>query len=237
MVAEFERNGCSIVRLENDTFGNTPLTEFLASKIFEGFTAYNEKKYSVEIKRVLTKLCELANSSESARQLLTMPNAPQANREYPIEELALNTPLMLLVKAGDCEAVEQVLPFYSTAEELMITTPRKNNVFHIVSITGQANMLKLLITRATELGADYRNQKNILEKTPHELVMELKRVRFGNFRKFLSSQLGGEEINKAPAAGDGDSEVVQFYQRVNRPEFSMLAPVDSQESLSTGFHP
>jgi len=63
---------------------------------------------------------------------------------------------MLMVKAGNVECVKLLLPFYS-AYKLMRPNLRRNSVFHIAAITGQAEILEALIQCAEVL-----NIRNVL---------------------------------------------------------------------------
>lgn len=224
MLEQFETNPFS-----NDQIGNTPLTSFLAARVFNSLNNYKEL-YQQEIKAVLTQLCELAKTSKTAQKLLSTPNDPniEVNANLIKSGMPVNTPLMLLVKAGDIEAVKLVLPFYS-AEELMRTTPRGNSVFHIASITGQEEILVALKNRAQELNIwnAYREHRNNAGYTAYQMLTELYSTKnfFQNLLDFSDSFLGGEEINKVAVSDHGQKPVhvarrgaVAFYKTLNNEE-------------------
>jgi Ankyrin repeats (3 copies) len=204
-----------------DNFGNTPLTKFIAERVY----GINEAQYNDgprdEIIIFIRDLCELAKSDIRAQYLLTKANQTTefslglTSAGYPI-----NTPLMLLVKTGDLEAVNMLLPFYES-ENLMKTSPRGNNPLHIASITGQIDMIKALEKRALELGIleALQEQKSIVGKTAPELLEALYQVPrsslFDYFLDFANPQLGGEEINKAVVGGAG-KKVFQVRQEIVR---------------------
>lgn len=218
MLKEFETNPNS-----NDPIGNTPLTDFLGQRVFNTLSDYTSL-HQQEIKAVLTQLCALAKTSKSALSLLTSPNNPnlEINADLIQNGLPLNTPLMLMVKAGDLEAVKLLLPFYSAAD-LMITTPRGNSVFHIASITGQEEVLVALKNRAQELNIwnVYKEHKNREGHTAFQMLTALYSTRqfFNNLLDFSAFFLGGEEINKAAVSNQGQCQVymarkgaVKFYK-------------------------
>lgn len=224
MLEHFETNPFS-----NDQIGNTPLTSFLAARVFSSLNEYKEL-YQQEIKSVLTRLCELAKTSKTTQKLLTTPNEPnvEINTNLTKSGMPVNTPLMLLVKAGDIEAVKLVLPFYS-AEELLRTTPRGNSVFHIASITGQEEILVELKNRAQELNIwnAYREHKNNAGYTAYQMLTELYSTKnfFQNLLDFSDSFLGGEEINKVAVSDQGQKRVhvarrgaLGFYKTLNNEE-------------------
>ncbi|RUR16587.1 ankyrin repeat domain-containing protein [Legionella sp. km535] len=206
MVRSFKSNSYS-----KDDLGNTPLTAFLAQHVFTKQKEYLEVGHK-EVMSVLSKLAELAQRSDSAKRLLLTPNQPY--REITAEAATLgvpvNTPLMLLVKAGDIEGVNLLLPFYSAAD-LMKSTPRGNSVFHIASITGQEEMLNLLKGRATELGIwnQYQENKNNAGYTAFDLLGALITTKdfFKNLLDFSDAYLGGEEINKVAITNQGTHSV------------------------------
>ena len=107
---------------DHSNLGNTPLTLFLAVRIFDERDAYKEK-YEAEILVVITKLCALAKTDKTAQKLLTTANKLTTNGQGGDPS---NTPLMLLVKkVGHVEAVKLLLPFYTTKDEFMNNTKRK----------------------------------------------------------------------------------------------------------------
>ncbi|MBL7481227.1 hypothetical protein [Legionella bononiensis] len=202
MVQAFESNPYS-----NDEMGNTPLTGFLAERVFTKAQEYHRVGHK-EIMSVLSKLCQLAQTSQSAQYLLTTPNHPRGEitSEIAARGMPVNSPLMLLVKAGDIEAVKMVLPYYS-AEELMQPTPRGNSVFHIASITGQEELLNELKNRADELGIwnVFSELKNKAGYTAFDMLKALgtSKEYFRNLLDFSDAYLGGEEINKVAVTDQG----------------------------------
>lgn len=242
ILAEYETNSYS-----KDALGNTPLTGFLAIRTFNSLEDYRNL-HQRTIKSVLTRLSELAKTSKSAQQLLITPNNPdiEENANTIRNGLPLNTPLMLLVKAGDYEAVKLVLPFYS-AEDLMRTTPRGNSVFHIASITGQNEILIALKRRAEELNIwnVYKEHKNSKGYTAYQMLSELFSTKnlFQNIIDFSNQFLGGEEINKAAVSNNGENKVLvarkggaDFYYTLITESINDDNKIESNSSnLNVGF--
>lgn len=190
MVEAFKKNPFK----EDDYFANTPLTEYLATRIFVSDDQYDALRQK-EILDVITKLCKLAETDKSARALLTTAN----NKN----DMVLNTPLMLLVKAGHLEAVKLLAPFY-TKDELMQTTPRGNSVFHIAAITGQGAILEVIKKRACELNIwnECKTSKNKASHTAINMLNTLctrKSALFANILDFSDPFLGGESLIKRHA--------------------------------------
>jgi hypothetical protein len=217
LLEAFEMNSFS------DGLGNTSLTAFLAYRVFNERTVYIQF-HQQKLLSVLTQLCQIAQTSPTAKKLLTTPNNPVEYKGMNVASgIPINTPLMLLVKAGDSEGVKLLLPFYS-AEELMITTPRGNSVFHIASITGQSTILTALMQRARELGIEnvYQEHTNLAGYTAYQLFIALCQTKnyFQNLLDFSAPYLGGEEINKAAVSDSGASKV--FVARRGAFEFRKL---------------
>lgn len=211
-------------KFQNDEFGNTELTSFLAKSVYEGNYAADQQKISTRIK----ELVSLAASDVNARELLITPNNPRtAERELnPKVGFPLNTPLMLMVKAGDIECVKLLLPFYSR-ENLLTSTLRENSVFHIAAITGQREILVALINRAQELNmGDVLNEnENICHHTPKQMLdaLFLKDNSWKNFLDFCDDYLGGEEINKAACKRYGyDAKVFNYRNLFGKPQYMQL---------------
>ena len=237
MVQAFETNPYS-----NDEMGNTPLTDFLAEQVFTNEQEYLRAGHG-EIMSVLSKLCQLAQTSESAKYLLTTPNNPRGEitPELAAMGMPVNSPLMLLVKAGDIDAVKMVLPYYS-AEELMQPTPRGNSVFHIASITGQEELLNELKGRAVELGIwnEFRQFKNKAGYTSFDLLKALSTSKesFRNLLDFSDVYLGGDEINKVAVTDQGSKLVhmvrkgaIDFYEIITNDNNS----VEQEYEIPTPF--
>ena len=188
-------------KFQNHGFGNTELTSFLAESVFSGNYAADQQKISTRIK----ELVALAASDVNARELLITPNNPhQSSRDMdPKQGVPLNTPLMLMVKAGDLECVKRLLPFYSR-ENLLTSTLRGNTVFHIAAITGQREILVALENQAQRLDMRdvLRTHRNNSDYTPYDMLQALflRENSFKNFFDFSRVYLGGEEINKAACA-------------------------------------
>ncbi|KTD48358.1 ankyrin repeat domain-containing protein [Legionella quateirensis] len=238
MVRAFELNPYS-----NDDLGNTPLTGFLAERVFIREQDYRRAGHR-EIMSVLIKLCQLAQTSESARNLLTTPNNPRGviTVELSAMGMPINSPLMLLVKAGDVEAVKELLPFYS-AEELMKPTPRGNSVFHIAAITGQEELLNELKSRAVELGIwnEFTEFKNNAGYTAFDMLTALSTSKeyFRNLLDFSDVYLGGEEINKVAVTDQGTILVhmvrkgaLDFYRSITNDNNS----VEQEHDISAPFN-
>ena len=244
IIEEFKKNPNPIPKKGN-ALGNTPLTAFLAMEVFCSRTNYLSKS-SQYIQDVLTELCMLARRSsedrELVRKLLTTPNNPdlQKNAEQIANGLPVNTPLMLLVKAGDSNAVQIVLPFYS-AEDLMKTTPRGNSVFHIASITGQKETLLMLREQAETVGIweAYTTSKNKLGHTAYDMLSALVNVNrsnlFQSIVEFAYPYLGADEVNKAAVSHDLEpyqtfifrNTALEFYSILNSDPTPTIG-VDSQ---------
>jgi hypothetical protein len=200
-----------------DEMANTPLTFFLAMRVFNSSSDYMELHHQ-EVITLLAKLGDLAKTSKAARDLLITANNQNValNPSLIKNGMPSNTPLMLLVKAGDSEAIRLILPFYS-AEELMRPTPRGNSVFHIAAITGQHQVLSLLKNRAEELNIWQRlkSQQNKAGYTAYDMLEALfsRQAGFKNILDFSDPLLGGEEINKVAASDHGQKSVYQVRSR------------------------
>ena len=198
--------------LDDNGLGNTPLTLYLAGRVFDQSKDEYEKVSPKEILPVLAQLVDLAKTYKPAQKLVTAANSPTGSLSVHSMQSGIpsNTPLMLMVKAGDIEAVKLLLPFYN-AEELMSTTPRGNSVFHIASIAGQGEILSALQKRANELGiwAVYKTHKNNSGYTAFQMLEALftKKNSFKNLLDFSDPLLGGEEINKVPISNHGQISV------------------------------
>lgn len=220
----------------NDVFENTVFTSFLAYKIFsEGYEA-NKPAILEKIKALI----ELAKTDAKVRQLLTTPNNPsQENRErHSCSGMPLNTPLMLMVKAGNVECVKLLLPFYS-ADELMTPTLRGNSVFHIAALTGQAEILEALIQRAQVL-----NIRNVLientnnaRHTPEQMLQALflKANSFKNLGHLCDIYFGGEEIQKAPCGSAINIQCCAIKHRLldfDKTQYSHYLPIPGIKNTS-----
>ena len=211
-------------KFQNDEFGNTELTSFLAGSVYNGNYDADQQKISTIIK----ELVALAESDVNARELLITPNNPStAERALdPKVGFPLNTPLMLMVKAGDIECVNLLLPFYSR-EDLMTSTLGGNSVFHIASITGQREILVALIHRAQELNMSdvLIENKNKRDNSPKQLLDALfsKDNCWKNFLDFCDHYLGAEEINKAACRRyDYDAKVYNYKNLFGKPQYMQL---------------
>ncbi|STX38930.1 ankyrin repeat domain-containing protein [Legionella feeleii] len=223
MVEQFQQKPYS-----QDEMANTPLTAFLAARVFSSTRKYLESHHQ-EVLNLLVKLCELAKTSKPAQELLTTANNQNMELSPEVIEMGMpsNTPLMLLIKAGDSEAVKLLLPFYS-AEDLMKATPRGNSLLHIAAITGQVEVLMLLKNRALELGvwSQLKESKNQKGFTAFDILDSFRLLArnclFKNLLDYADDFLGGEEINKAAVSNQGKTclyevrskELLQFAEEV-----------------------
>ncbi|WP_019217551.1 ankyrin repeat domain-containing protein [Legionella tunisiensis] len=214
MVEQFQQEPYS-----QDEMANTPLTAFLAARVFNSMSKYLES-YQQDVLDLLRKLCELAKTSKTAQELLTTANNQNMELSPEMIEMGMpsNTPLMLLIKAGDSEAVKLLLPFYS-AEDLMKATPRGNSLLHIAAITGQADVLMLLKNRALELGVwsqlkEYENKKGC---TAFDILdgfrLLSRQCLFKDLLDYADDFLGGEEINKAAVSDQGKRRVYEVRSK------------------------
>ncbi|STX41644.1 Uncharacterised protein [Legionella donaldsonii] len=223
MVEQFQQEPYS-----QDEMANTPLTVFLAARVFNSRSKYLES-YHQEVLDLLVKLCELAKTSKTAQALLITANNQNMALSPEMIQMGMpsNTPMMLLIKAGDSEAVKLLIPFYS-AEDLLKATPRGNSLLHIAAITGQVDVLMLLKNRALELGVwsqlkEYENQKGFTAFDILDSFRLLPRsCLFKNLLDYADDFLGGEEINKAAVSNQGkrclyevrSKELLQFAEDV-----------------------
>ncbi len=192
MVASYKKQ-----KYLEDGYGNTELTSFIAGPVFSNYDINREA-----ILEKIQTLSVLAKTDEHARQLLITPNCPGLiSRENSQETgFPLNTPLMLMIKAGDVECVQLLLPFY-LKDDLMTPTLRGNSVFHIAAITGQGEILDALEKHAETLNIQnvLIETKNHSHHTPEQILKALfmRDNCFKNFLVLCDKYLGGDEINKA----------------------------------------
>lgn len=194
---------------------NTGLTELL---IHYTFTS-DSLKFD-DLHDLLKALVEeaLIHHNSHAKLALTRPNNPQ-NKLEDLEGAGFpqNTPLALLVKAGNLEGSQLILPVYGK-EDLLFTTPRGNTVLHLALVTGQMKLAAAIMNRAKELNilSELLNMKNRVDTTADDLLslFQSKDHLFKNFLDVVNPCLGGDEINKAWIGFHTDLDL--FYNCRNR---------------------
>ncbi len=179
---------------------NTGLTELLAHYTFTTVSL----KFD-DLHDLLKALVEeaLTHHNPHAKLALTRPNNPQTKvKDLNGTGFPQNTPLALLVKAGDLEGSQLILPVYEK-EDLLFTTPRGNTVLHLAIITGQMKLAAAIINRAKELNIlqEILEMKNNASKTANDMLTLFlllpKNHLFKDFLDVVNPYLGGDEINKA----------------------------------------
>lgn len=185
---------------------NTGMTNLL-----QNYTFSTDLLPYEELNQFLEKLAikAISESNKTAQLALTRPN----NHEQLSLTLSLinagfpqNTPLILLVKAGNLDGVKIILEAYQR-EDLLFSTPRGNTALHLAILTGQINIALAIANRARELDCfdSLMEIKNKVDQTPEmmydslikELISNDKRFLFRPFLDYAEPLLGGEEVNKA----------------------------------------
>lgn len=180
---------------------NTGLTDILQYFVFG-----KEESYKANKKKIDTLLQHLAttasNGSHHALTALQRPNNPN-NTEFknPAAGMPRNSPLCLLVKMGNLEGAQHILPVLQ-ADDLLFTTPRGNSALHLAVATGQIELVFAIMHRAEKLNIleDLLAIKNVAEKIADDFLKALltdTSKRFHAAVDVLNPLFGGEEINKA----------------------------------------
>lgn len=181
---------------------NTELTDLLVN-----YTFSESDLPTKDLNAFLRKLALKANEGNHRAQLaLTRPNNFNQTAEDPDLQKVIaagfpqNTPLALLVKAGNLEGCQIILSTY-TAENLLFADLMGNTVLHLAVMTGQMKLTHALMDRANELGVleDFLSLKNRIGASANEMLAAILKKE-NTFKKFLDvadTLFGGEEINKA----------------------------------------
>lgn len=188
----------------NEQLKNTGLGEIIQSYAFniESHTI-NKAGDSMEINQLHQLLHELVSKVNDQNQIARNALVFSNNPGEIIEDIAgfpQNTPLSLLVKMGNLEGAQIILPVYNR-EDLLFTTPRGNSVLHIAVMTGQSPLAFAIMNRANELGVleELVNLKNHAGIDVNQMLMSLFNPinSFKNFLDMSDPLFGGEEVNKA----------------------------------------
>lgn len=183
----------------NDKFQNTGMTHLLLDYTF------TSKIIPIEMLNDLLKSLAqeaLSRHNQHARLALTQPNNP---KELISENCAKggfpqNTPLALLIKAGNLQGSQMILPVYEK-EDLLFANPRNNTALHLAMLTGQFALVVAIIKRAKELNCldELLAIKNKVGKTAEDMYWAVIKPAnpFKNFLDIAEENFGGEEINKA----------------------------------------
>jgi hypothetical protein len=178
---------------------NTGMTELLVHYAFA-----TEMIAFADLNDLLESLAEeaLIYHNPHARLALTQPNNPE---ELITDKLATsgfpkNTPLALLVKAGNLQGSQLILPVYDE-DELLFANPRGNTALHLAILTGQFKLAAAIIKRAKELNCldELLARKNRVGKTAEDMYVALIESKnpFKNYLDVADENFGGEEVNKA----------------------------------------
>lgn len=229
LVEYAQLNQALILELENEGEDLPPIINTGLTKLLQKYTFTSQIIDFHDLHDLLKALVEeaLTYQNPHAKWALTRPNNPQSKVE-DLSEIGLpqNTPLALLVKAGNLEGSQLILPVYGK-ENLLFTTPRGNTVLHLALITGQMKLAAAIINRAKELNilSELLNMKNRVGKTADDLLalFQQKDHLFKNFLDVINPYLGGDEINKAWI----DFHTNLFYNCWNR-LFSELKDITKQ---------
>lgn len=228
-----------LARQQNHGFYNTGLTELLA--VHYAFDAkVQDDREDIEVfKELNVFLQELVDQAtvhgnEEGMQVLTYPNA--SSQPNPIVR---NTPLCLMVKAGNLEGVEILLPLYKL-EDLLQTTPRGNTVLHLAFFTGQLAIAQAIMKRAEELGCleSLVTMRNIKDNAPGTLFKTVasfdSKNSFKDYLDIANDLLGGEEINKARCSkGKFSQQMFLHRQFVLKQLAAVLPSWDIQRVIKT----
>lgn len=196
-VEQFRKNPKGII--------NTGMTNLLVPLAFSleesKLTAQQALSKQREFNGLIVKLVEAAKSNREAYVALTRSNNPESvSEDKGASGFPQNNPLTLLVKAGNREGVQAILPAYQ-AKDLLFVTPRGNSVLHIALITGQLGVAMDIMRRAEQLGVLEKlvEMPNYAGKTVQDILASLfsQENQFDNFQELASKLLGGEEIGKA----------------------------------------
>lgn len=179
---------------------NTKLGEILVSQAFSIDTYIADKASLNKLLTVLAK--RAAEGNEDAYRALTYPN--DLGNEITEKQIGSgfprNTPLALLVKAGNLEGVKIILEAYKS-EDLLATTYARNTVFHLAVGSGQMEIAKAILARARDLGREQemlgaRNRMDYTAKDLYQIITRPGR-QFGILANESTTYFGGEEIAKA----------------------------------------
>lgn len=159
-----------------------------------------------ELNNLLQRLVDKANSpdplcSALAYRALTRPNHYDLNAKKFTGKGSFpqNTPLCLLVKGGNLEGCQIILPVYQK-EDLLFTTPRNNSVLHIAIATGQMQLAMAIMRRAEALGILNKllEIKNDKQMTADDLLalFQGNSLCLKNFSETIENYLG-QELDKS----------------------------------------
>lgn len=211
----------------NDLIKNTTMTDILVNYTF----AENDLPTD-ELNAFLGKLVVKAvvDGNRSAQLALTRPNNFNQSAEDPSLQNVIatgfpqNTPLALLVKAGNLEGSQIILPAY-TAENLLFADLTGNTALHLATMTGQMKVAHAIMARAEELGLleDLLAIENRGGKSADEMLSAIfkKENTFKDFLGIANGYFGAEEINKA-RIGSKTKNVFHCRQRLHQ-ELKALA--------------
>lgn len=168
----------------------------------------------------------LTLKNDHARASLTRPNNPNQStfdEKYIKDGFPQNTPLCLLVKAGNLEGSQAILPVYEK-KDLLFTTPRGNSALHLAVITGQILLAKAILDRANELGIaeELVGLKNGAGKTVNDMFPLFidKKLTYNNFLETVNPFLGAE-INKTSISKKSD--FIHQVRQLIFPELTKIA--------------
>lgn len=177
---------------------NTGLTAILQKYAFPENANNVTMERRQKINLLLQKLTVLAKDNELARKALTNPNNPNKTFTPAGTPFPQNTPLMLLIKMNELNGVNTILKTLDKADLLKIT-PRGNIALNIALMTGQLQIVFLIIQRAEELDClnDLLTFKNRVGYSSDDFLKALfDTLNTDSFIQISNKYFGGGEIDQ-----------------------------------------
>lgn len=210
-----------------DGIVNTCLTFLLQKYVFGEIENFNEDKATLnKLLALVVKTALEDPGCEDALDALRLPNNPDSESEFSVADLdddrgfPQNTPLCLLVKMGNLEGIETILPACD-AKALLFSTPRNNSALHLAIATGQLRAAKAIMKRAQDLGVldQLLIIKNSYGKTGSDIFDHIMSVSLSQLNLFkpcldIINPLIGEELNKAICSINSSGDKVIYQMRI-----------------------